>query len=155
MTPLQLQDDIAKEIQNLTKDMVFKDPKGKDATLKGFKQELPKILDTSGEEEDEYYPFPFAVVKLLQGDTEDYEQVNTAIVIGIYDDSTEHQGHMAVMNVIQKFKERFMKNPLLTSFTSNNDFKWQLNDEDKFPYYFGAIYVSWTLPTIRREDKFI
>ena len=52
-----------------------------------------------------------------------------------------------------------MKNPILSKqFMFLNDeqhpFEWALQEEESFPYAFGAISMSFRTPTIRKEDKY-
>ena len=41
MTPFNLQDELAEEIEHILKDMLFKDVHGKDAKIRAYAQELP------------------------------------------------------------------------------------------------------------------
>ena len=152
-TPLQLQKDLATEIENITKDMIFDTPVGKKQKLKGYIQRLPKIFDDTGEEEEEYDPYPFALIRIDKGTVNnENNNVTVNIVIGIYDNSNDNQGHIAIMNIIDRFEERFLQKPTLNEFSINEEMSFALDDESSSPYYLGAIITSWKVPKLNRKD---
>lgn len=153
MTPLMLQDDLVNEIGSLLADYRYKEPSGGFAVVNVFAQNIP-VLQT--DEEDE--PFPYIIVRLENGgDTgkgDSFNTVNISIVIGIWDDSAEAQGHRDVMNVIQKIYERFHENPCLNGrAVYTGEFEWVIREDLYHPYFFGACGMSFRIPAVRREDS--
>lgn len=166
-SPAEVQTCLCDEIEKILSDMVFKSPQGEDTKMVAYPQSLP-IRDESQSTpaEDEEYtgdeefqaedPFPYTIVKVDTGQIADPVIVNTVLIIGIYDNDKKNQGHRTVLNIIQKINERFSKNPTLAGAfrMSEDSFKFALAEEDSYPYYFGAIDMSWQAPAYRREDKF-
>ena len=171
MTALELQKDLAEEIRELCSDMKFKTPKGSYSKLNMFRQNLPmrKIerkpdledayLDEDQEEEMED-PFPYCIVKLDSGKSEgatDAHVVKTVIMLGIYDDSVEADGYQTILNIFEDIRARFRKNQILKGkYVARNEITWALADEDEetFPYFFGAMYMEWEIAEYGREDRY-
>lgn len=152
MVALLLQKELASEIEEITKDIVLKNPAGEYAKLRSFEQSLPiRQLD---EEYDD--PYPYCIVRIVEGETPDgmsAQSVKTILIIGVYDDRVEAQGHKSILNIIQRIQERFFKNGVLADqFIMQPGFNWTLQDDDSYPYYFGGIEITWETSSIRRED---
>lgn len=179
LTPLFFQEALAEEIRNITKGMLFCNPKSKEnVPLQVYPQSLPfpekkkdfsenisaisAILDsieyTGSEEEEAVFNFPWCLVKMDGGKISGVNQrqeISVAVCFGIFDDSPENKGHQTVLNLIQKTYERFAKNPLLQGqYTCQGNFEWALQEEDTFPYFFGAISMQFSFWGFRRESKF-
>lgn len=164
-TAFQLQKDLAEEVEGILKDMLFKDVKREQTGLRAFAQELPKrrqeIKKGQIMPEDDDDPYPYCVVRVDSGKVEtaqSAQEIKTVLVFGIFDDDTECSGHQAIMNIIQKISERFTRNPVLKDrYRMNYDagISWVLNDEDWYPYYFGAMDMTWdTFFVTREEDRY-
>ncbi len=167
MTALELQKDLAEEIEQILGNMLFKDPSGKQEHLKAYAQELPKREQTVSvgnlmpEEADEEDPYPYCIVKIDSGVinvVEGVQQIQTTLIFGIYDDGMESQGHQDIINIIHKITERFTKGPVLRDKYRMDDstgITWALDDEDRYPYYFGAVEMMWNAFFVGREDKYV
>jgi hypothetical protein len=157
MTPLILQEKLSLDIARIFKGDTFKDSQGKDVPLNIFHQYRPIRKD-----EDEPDPVPYAIVRILEGTVKGWteaQEVQVMIILGCADDMEENSGHKTVLGMIQKIEERFMKNPMLVNqFMFLNDdqhpFGWALQDEESFPYFFGAISMTFKTAAIRTEDKY-
>ena len=69
MTPLMLYDDLIAEVEDILKDVVTKNTAGEDVVgVKGYKYRLPLI---TADDEDESQFFPYFIVRLSGGKTED------------------------------------------------------------------------------------
>lgn len=167
MTTLELQKDLAEEIEDILKEMLLKDVKGRETHLKAFKQCLPKRKqevdgnDVWGEEEEED-PYPYCVVRIDSGKLETAQsanQVQTVLVFGIFDDDRECQGHQAILNMIHRITERFTEDPMMKEkYRMNGEagISWVLDEEDRYPYYFGAMEMTWDTFFVRRkEDRYV
>ncbi len=172
-TPLDLQKALAEEIEEITKDMPFRryGEEGDGFRIKSFLQDLPipKTSESHGEFEDEnadeagVFPFPWAIVKLDTGfaaGPSERHRVNVIVVVGVYDDATDRSGYKGVMIALERIMERFSVRPLLAGkFTAvqldnNNMFRWSLQDEDTYPYYYGALEMAFEMMGTIREDKY-
>lgn len=162
MTAFELQDDLIEELQFIFAGTQLDSPKfdneGKTVVtgINLFAQSLP--IREDDEEED---PYPYIIVRIDSGDMKEGSAhlVKIRILIGIFDESNDTNGHKDVLNVIQKIYERFARNPVLANKyvmqdNSENPFTWVLQDEDTHPYYFGAIEIIWETRAIRRENKY-
>jgi hypothetical protein len=173
-TPLFCQKALVEEIKELTKDMLFKNPGGEDLIkLQVFSQSLPipkrKETQTSGtggnsidydggELEEAVFKCPWCVVKVEDGSItgiNEGQMVSVAIGFGIYNPDTENNGHEEILNLIQRVYGRFATNPLLDrQYTCNCEFEWALQEEDTYPYFFGAIGTVFKFRGFQREVIF-
>lgn len=167
MTPLNLQDDLVAELKTLFEPFLYKIPPDlenldtedgettasvKRVPLNVYSQALP--VQQSDEEED---PVPYLIVRLSSGadpgGESSFNTVKLVIIIGIWDDSLDNQGHRDVLNIIQKIYERFSKNPCLNHRAAyTGEFNWAAQEDGYFPYFFGACSMSFNIAAIRRED---
>lgn len=174
-TPLFALKALAEEVKNITKDMMFHSPgKIELASVSVYEQSLPipERIDTPLENEDyqtiDYreeageegiFKCPWCVVKLENGSIpgiNEMQEVTFAICFGIFNESLENNGHMEIMNLIQRVYERFSVNPILDGqYTCTGSFEWAVQDEDTYPYYFGAIMTGFKFQGFRRENKYL
>ncbi|MCI8950040.1 MAG: hypothetical protein HFG49_08365 [Lachnospiraceae bacterium] len=174
LTPLFFQEALKKEMEEMTKDMRFCQQRSQErVSLNVFCQSLPipgkkntqedtgMDFDTidyiDGQEEAAAFPFPWCLVKIDGGHipkVNDRQEVQVAVCFGIFNDSLENQGHKEVLNLIQNVYERFSVNPILDGqYTCSGEFEWALQDEDTYPYFFGAIGTTFWFSGFRREIK--
>lgn len=153
MTATLLQEALVKEIGAIFSGELFKDSAGEYGKMKIFEQNLP-----IREDEDAPDPIPYIIVRLETGTTKsgvDPQEVLVTLLIGYFDDSTENCGHKGVLGIIQKIHERFEKEPMLAhQFMFQDPFDWALQDEESFPYFFGAASMTFKTAAIRKEDKY-
>lgn len=172
LTPLFFQEALAEEIREITKGMLFCQPESKERVpLQVHAQALPvpqkkknypvaadSIEYAGSEEEEAVFDCPWCLVKMDGGKIPGINQrqeIRVAVCFGIFDDSPENKGHQTILNLIQKTYERFAKNPLLQGqYTCQGNFEWALQEEDTFPYFFGAISMQFSFWGFRRESKF-
>lgn len=164
MTIYQLQQDLAEEIERITSDMLFKNPKGDLEPLKAYLQELPKREHTVSPgnlmpEDEEEDPYPFCIVRMESGGMyPGVQRVKVILVFGIYDDSMDNLGHQPLLNVIHKVAERFIKNPVLKDMHQmdiREGVNWILDDEERYPYFIGGLEMTWDTYFVERgEDMY-
>lgn len=156
MTPTMLQDELIEEIKRLLHDNLYKRPGTKELIpMNVFAQSIPV-----NETDDEDDPIPYVLVRLNSGKdigTRDSNHtVKLVIVIGIWDDDLNLQGHRDVMNIIFKIYDRFQTNPNLNGVAVHSgEFNWALQEDAHFPYFFGACSLDFNIAAIRRGDKFV
>lgn len=167
MTPIELQRELAEETENILKDIMCKTVSGKPANIRAFCQSLPKQMQniTAGplaakEEGDDTYPF--CVVRIDSGELEAVNgvmEIRTTLVFGIFDDDVSCQGHQIMLTMFQRIMERFAKNPVLNDRYQMNPaegVEWTLDDEDRHPYYLGAMLMAWnTIFAGREEERYV
>lgn len=171
-TPLFFQKALVEEVKKISEGMLFASPGSAElARLSVHAQSLPipekkpetqadyQTIDyEDGEEETAVFKCPWCLVKIEGGTIpgiDEMQQVEVAICFGIYNPDLENKGHEELLNLIQKVYTRFACNPLLDrQFTCSGSFEWALQEEDTYPYYFGAIGTSFKIMGYRRELKF-
>lgn len=157
MTATNLQVELSRDIAKIFDGDLFKDSMGVYVPLNIYEQYLPIRKD-----EDEPDPVPYIIVRIEDGEQKGWteaQNVKVTLIIANSDDGEENSGHKTVLGMIQKIEERFMKNPMLANqFMFLNDdqhpFGWALQDEESFPYFFGAISMTFKTAAIRTEDKY-
>ena len=121
-------------------------------------------LEEDPVETEEDDRFPYVIVRLSQGNVKNPDEpqtVDVMFIIGVYDPDENHRGQDGVLNIIQRIYERYAKNPIVhgrkakINFTGEQMlFHWVLQDDDTWPYFFGAIQAEFAMMPIEREDKF-
>lgn len=153
MTATMLQEELVKELETIFKGDLSKNSLGEYVKLNVYEQQLP-----IREDEDSPDPMPYIIVRLETGSTKsgtDPQEVLVTLLFGYFDDSPENNGHKGVLGMIQKVHERFEKQPMLANqFMFQDPFDWALQDEESFPYFFGAASMTFKTAAIRKEDKF-
>lgn len=145
-----LQDALVADLTELFKDRRYHAPISDDTALSVFSQNLPK---RESEEDDD--PFPYIIVRIDSGAIEsqtDPHKVAVLLLVGVYDDDKENQGHRAVLEIMEVIQQHYEETPLLDGqFTFTDPFNWALQDEESYPYFFGAANLNFTLPAPRRK----
>lgn len=170
MTAYELQIELAKEIEEIEKNVLLKDVRGNPVHIKAFIQSLPKRIQKVSDEDEEQEgivmldndpendPYPYCIVQINSGRLETSQsphEITLSLVFGIFDDDIECQGHLVIMNMIHNIAERFTKNPVLNNryrINNENGIIWVINDDDRYPYYFGAMEMTWDAFFVGRED---
>lgn len=153
MTPQNLQDEIKEMLEEVSKDIDFRDIDGKRTNLNIFKQNLPK-RDT-----DEDDPFPYCIIRLISGIhnaiKDEENAIRVLIIFGLYDNNFENTGE-TMLNLINRIEERLSKKNVLKTFYQKGNISWAIDDEDTYPYFFGAMDLTFAPAYIvRREEMFL
>lgn len=157
MTALMLQDEIIADLTELFKDRRYESTYEKYAVpvqrpVTFAAQQLPKR-----QSEDEDDPFPYVIVRLDSGGIENQtspHKVAVVLLAGVVDHRPENQGHRAVLEIIELIQRHYEESPLLPSGARFTDpFEWALQDEESYPYFFGAAKLSFELCAPRREGS--
>ena len=157
MTPLDLQKAVIAEFTDLFGGKLFKKPRKKvtDAQemvpLNIFPQALPM---EKGYAYSEYIPYMTVQIKggELSDEQEPYE-TTIFLNIGIFDDDTSNQGHVTTVDMIEKIRQRlFEKRIIGGKYLIKLPFKFELNDEEIYPYNVAVAETHWNLPLILPKD---
>ena len=177
MSILTLQRELCKEIREITSDLQMKQPGSTELTApRVFGQDLPiprKKDEDIGygdtdipDEEDQYgigFLFPWILVKLDLGNvsaSNERQRISVILVIGVFDDDLEANGHERIVIIVERIMERFAKDPLLggqivaVPVDDDHMFRWSLQDENTHPQYFGALEMAFEMPGFEREDYY-
>lgn len=126
-------------------------------------KEIPENMDIMQSEDEsngpdldfEDDPYPYCIVKVDSGAMQqEAQEIQTILIFGIFDDDPKCQGYQVILNMIHKVAERFTKNPCLKDryrLNSENGITWVLDDTEQFPYFFGAMYMTWNTFFVRLE----
>ncbi len=154
MTILNLQDALAEDVGRVLKGIGTKNTSGEtEDGVNLFTQNLPIV---QSDDEDESKFFPYAIIRLYDGKTEDDDSpwtVTADIHLGVYDPDEDNQGHQHIAIMIQRLVKRFAAQPLLDKkYRAQQDIEWALQDEDTFPFFFGGVRIKFSVPKIGRRD---
>ncbi len=154
MTPLDLQDALIDEVKHILDGYFYKSPEGKAVPINVFSQNLPV-----SETDDENDPVPYIIVRLSDGEDngnrDSFNAVSVVLIVAIWDNTPEAQGHRDTMNIIQKIYQRFHSNPDLNrEATYAGKFRWAIPEDSYYPYFFAACHMQFFIAAIRREDEF-
>lgn len=154
MTTSQLQNDLIVEIARIICDVQTETAAGEKVDgATGYKQSLPQIL-ADDETPDQF--FPYFIVRLEEGSTEDDDStwlVPASILFGVCDTDTNTDGHLHILEMIQRTADRFAAEPLLNkTFRAVPKMQWALQEEDTYPYYFGGIEITFMVPKMGRKE---
>lgn len=174
MTAYQLQKDLGTEIESILKDILLKNIEGKKTQIKAFGQSLPKRMQQyndkesdDAENENVYVEgadveddknYPYCLVMLDSGNIGTLsrgETVNVNLIFGIFDDDLECKGSEVILNMIQRVSQRFIKYPALNGqyrLNTENGIEWVLDQEDRYPFYYGAMSMAFDMFFVERED---
>lgn len=145
-----LQDALVADLAALFENRRYNTPSGGTAALSVFSQALPKRQSESDDD-----PFPYIIVRLDSGGIEtqtDPHKVAVLLLVGVYDDDPENQGHRAVLEIMEVIQQHYEEIPLLAGqFTFTDPINWALQDEESYPYFFGAASLTFKLPAPRRK----
>lgn len=168
-TPYFCQEALIKELREITRDMEFMAPKTKERRpLQIHCQMLPvpppdgaeiteydTIEYIDQQEQDNVLKAPWACVKIERGATEGPNaprRVKFNIIVGVFDDRLENEGHKDILNIFSRIESRFCRNHMLDrQYECTGEFDWELNEEDCYPYHFGMMSLWFRMPGIRRE----
>lgn len=150
MNARELQRALKDDLTSLFQETRYPSPDGARSAVSVFKQHLPMM-----QAEDADDPFPYIIVRLDSGgiaNQTDPHKVAVLLLIGAYDDGTDNQGHEAVLEMLEKIQHHYEETPLLAGqFIFTDPFNWALQDEESYPYNFGAANLTFTLPATRRK----
>ncbi len=132
---------------------LVEEPKPQLVPITVYAQNIPVPLSV---EEDEN-PVPYIIVRLNTGTDDNVFDskyiLKVVVIMGIWEDDRNAQGHRELLNIINLIYERFKKNPCLDGkYVYDGGFKWDIQEDGYYPYYFGAFEMNFAIPAIRRED---
>lgn len=163
MTGLWLQHDLKKELEVIFQDFYLEDMEGRKKSLRIFEQELPLLeavpessIMPISEQEKEDTLFPHINIKLIEGQIAENSgnMIKLQLIIGVFDNRQERNGHKDVLNIIQKIEERFAKNRVLNKkYILTYPMRWVLSDEEQYMYYFGGLEMKFETFAIQKEDR--
>lgn len=154
MVPVQLIEDLSEELKTVLSHMRLPSPKGEETEINIFQYGLP-IEKTK---EDAKKKVPYVLIIPTEGELtggNEPQTVKVECLIGLYDDNKDNQGKKAVMNVINDICSRFAVNPVLKdSYYAEEKMEWVVDREEEYPYHYGAVWLDFNVPAVRRENEY-
>lgn len=155
MTPIFLQKALKEEFEVLFSDFVSSnDTNFEKRGVSVYEQDLPLEMET----EDEETKTPFIIVRLSEGEQEqreDAEMVTVIIIFCARDTAWSRSGYKDVLNMMQKVKERLLKNPIVGRYyTAELPLKWVIQEGESHDIYYGGMELTFACPAIQRESAF-
>ena len=156
MTPLELIDALAEELEELFKDWRYKCKKGDLIPINIYKQDLPKLdIDYSQDE----MPVPYLIVRLIRGnDTGERNSnyvVSVCIIAAVWDGDNDSRGYRDLQNILQEIYLRFQKdNNLRNKAAYTGEWNWVAQEDNYYPYFIGACNLDFRISAVRKEDPF-
>lgn len=161
MVASDLQDALVAEITELLSETSSTNAQDEQVTgLTGYKQFLP-VLRNDDDTPDMF--FPYFIVRLDGAKTQDDNDlwnVRTDILIGIHCGEERNQGHKIMLNCITRIVNRFSQEATLgkpghKAFRCQSEMEWALQDEDTWPYFFGGVSLTFSVPKPSRKDPIL
>lgn len=119
-----------------------------------YKNRLPVAL--AGE--DDTGCFPYCIIRLSSGETAedgDFYHVAADFYFGAYEDDVSGGGDVYIQTMREAIDTCFEEEPLLNHlYRAEPDTSWVLQDSDTYPYYFGALAITFSIPKMKRKDAF-
>ena len=154
MTFMDLEDALIEEVGVLLKDMQTDTADGKrEVSFKGYRHELSMLLS---DEDDEEVLFPCYIIRIAEGETADDNDcwhVIADVILAVHE--KEGGGHQHILIAIQRIVDRFAASPVLRAYRADQDIKWQAGEEDSYPYYYGAVSITFSVPKIGRRSDYV
>ncbi len=156
MTPIILQKELKKELEELFAGFYSSaDAEFKVRSVSVYEQNLQLEMENEEMDGDK---IPYIIVRLSEGELtqwDDTEQVKVILVFCTSDSDMKRDGYKDCMNMIQKVKERFLKNPQLGAyFNMELPMAWAIQEDESYPIYYGGMELNFACPAIRRESAF-
>lgn len=169
MTPEFAEDALKADLEELFAGQTFRSSAGEERAIRVYVQDLP--LPTGSDEEDRSLdvPEPYIIVRTSEGTipAEDKAQeMQIILIICLFDDRPDRQGHRDVLHIIQEIAARYCKNPIIRlkpgsggaaggPWTVQKPIQWATQTEPTHPYYFGAVEFKIEVPTFFPEVPFL
>ncbi len=152
MTAEFLQDDLIAEVRAIFQQERFKNATGGRVPLAVYPQRLP-VLPANEDDDGQY---PYCIVRLVSGVAEDATSAQTVtalLIFGVIDQDRDGAGYRTVLHMIGSVYARFARRAQLgRNFICRYPIRWELQDEDTYPYYVGGMSVTFDIPAVRAED---
>lgn len=159
MIPLRLLDGLKERIETIFANYQYKRPASADeeedpySSVNVYTQRLPV------KENRDDTPFPFVLVKLIQGNQADLVEsdhlVNVSIIVGMYNRDNDNQGDRDVSLAIDKIVESLLKDPIIDgvfNLDTESELNWSISEEETEPFFFGGLACTYVAPKFQRED---
>jgi hypothetical protein len=153
-TPRLCHDALVELLNELFEGKKYAGQEGRKA-LRVFRQDLPIPEDNDVDADSDQACAPYIVVRMSNGQIKDDDApqaVEFSLIICAYDTGRLREGFEDVENIIEDIVQRFCSRPYFGGgFTVIKPMAWALQQDDTHPYYFGAVSLTCTVPTMSQD----
>lgn len=153
-TPQLCQDALIETLEELFKGMKYNGQQGR-KPLRIYKQDLPITENNDSDVDTDAAAAPYVVVRMTGGQIEDEkspQKVEFSLVICAYDLGNAREGYQDVANIKEDIIQRFCTRPYFGDvFTVLKPIVWAMQQDDTYPYYFGACNLTCTAPAMTQD----
>lgn len=154
-TPQLCQDAMIEMLEKLFDGKKYNGQEGR-KPLKIFKQDLPVPEDTDADVDTDQALAPYLVVRMTNGEIKNESSPQTvefSIVICTYDIGKNREGYQDVANIKEDIIQHVCQEPYFGgAFTILKPIAWALQQDDTYPYYYGACALICTAPALTQDS---
>jgi hypothetical protein len=125
--------------------------------LKIFKQDLPVPEDYDADVDTDAAAAPYIVVRMTGGEIKNDDgpqAVEFSLIMCAYDEGKEREGYQDVANIKEDIVQRLCTKPYFGgAFTVLKPIVWAMQQDDTYPYYFGACSLTCTAPAMTQDTE--
>ena len=125
--------------------------------LKIFKQDLPVPEDYDADVDTDAAAAPYIVVRMTGGEIKNDDgpqAVEFSLIVCAYDEGKEREGYQDVANIKEAIVQRLCTKPYFGgAFTVLKPIVWAMQQDDTYPYYFGACSLTCTAPAMTQDTE--
>lgn len=130
-----------KEAHLKTKLNVIKDP-----------QIVLGYLDPLQEEDKGQEDFPYIIVRYINDMTlEEQSNLSLKLIFGAYSEDIE--GWVDVLHLMELVKKAVLTKPVFNFYTIDRPIKTSMPEEQPYPYFFGFMELTLTIPQLQMEGE--
>lgn len=157
MTPAFLQEAIMEELRKEFEHTELPTRNGERKPLNIYRQDVPIPSGSDDEDFDvEEQAIPYIIVRISDGTFDERGEamhVGITLIVCTFDGEKDRQGFQDVLSIITRIYRRFGAKPHIGNFMCELPIEWALQTElDTYPFYFGAMQLTFSCPGIRIED---
>ncbi len=153
-TPQLCQDALIEMLQELFAGKKYNGQQGR-KELKIFKQDLPIPEETDYDADTDAAYAPYIVVAMSGGQIKDDDAPQTVdfgLIVCTYDRGINRDGWQDVANIKEDIIQRLCSQPYFGgAFTVLKPITWAMQNDDTYPYYFGACNFTATAPALTQD----
>ena len=125
--------------------------------LKIFKQDFRVPVTLAAEGDTAARPAPNYVVARPGGEIKNDDgpqAVEFSLIVCAYDEGKEREGYQDVANIKEDIVQRLCTKPYFGgAFTVLKPIAWAMQQDDTYPYYFGACSLTCTAPAMTQDTE--
>lgn len=154
MTELDLLDGLACEVKDALDGFQLRTAKDNLTPINVYTQNLPL---KEGKNDEKLYPCVLICFDEEEIDDEDSPmRVFVYFVIGVMDKETDRQGFRDVLQIANLiYQHIFRKGIVARAFSPLRPYRIKLQEDDTYPYYYGAMEMIFEMPVFEMEDVLI